>query len=188
MLSDEPPDELRRLPDAWYEGTAWVHWTMTIEGRRRGWLDTQHHAAVREILIHTCARHHLLCPGYCIMPDHAHFLFMGLSDTSSQRNAVKFFRRAWNARLAVAGFSLQKQSYDHVLDESERNPSAFEDTLLYILDNPLRAGLAETRGEWPFSGAIAAGYPEFDPRGKFTDHCRRLWKIHHHERRRFDGE
>src|SRR5687768_14537346 len=115
MLSSEPPDELRRLGAAWYQSTAWVHWTMTIEARRRGWLDREHHAEVREMLIHTCARYQLLCPAYCLMPDHAHFLFMGLSDTSNQRNAVKFFRKAWNSRLLEKGFSLQKQSHDHVL-------------------------------------------------------------------------
>ena len=188
MLSNERPDELRRLPDGWYQSTAWVHWTMAIEGRRKGWLDETHHAGMREVLIHMCARYHLLCPAYCFMPDHAHFLFIGLSDSSDQKNAVKFLRRAWNARLASAGCELQKQAHDHVLDESERNPSAFEDTLLYILNNPVRARLVEAREEWPFLGAIAAGFPEFDPRREFADHCRQVWKIHQLERRKFQGE
>ena len=81
---------------------------MTIEARRRGWLDREHHAEVREMLIHTCARYQLLCPAYCLMPDHAHFLFMGLSDTSNQRNAVKFFRKAWRgSRPAWGEFSVE---------------------------------------------------------------------------------
>ncbi len=181
-LSDGPPDELRRLEDAWYRGTAWVHWTMAVEDRRKGWLNDFHHSRVREILIHLCARYSILCPAYCLMPDHGHFLFMGLSDASDQRNAVKFFRKAWNRLLADAGCLLQKQSYDHVLQETERNPEAFEDTMIYILKNPQRAGLVEDWRDWPSLGAIAAGYPDFEPKEGFQPFSGKLWKIHHHER------
>ena len=125
MLPDEPPDELRRLESGWYRGAAWVHWTMAIEDRRKGWLDHTHHSAIRELLIHTCSRYLLLCPTYCLMPDHAHFLWMGLSPVSDQKNAVKFFRKAWNRLLESSGCRLQKQAFDHVLNETECNPSIF---------------------------------------------------------------
>ncbi len=48
---------LRRLAAANYRGTAAVHWSMTIDGRRTGWLDAADHAAVRELLLHTLARY-----------------------------------------------------------------------------------------------------------------------------------
>ena len=51
---------LKRLPATYYHGTAWVHWTMTIEGRRQGWLDELIHARVREALLQTFARYALL--------------------------------------------------------------------------------------------------------------------------------
>ena len=187
MLPDEPPDELKRLAASRYQHTAWVHWTMAIDGRRRGWLEEIHHAKIRELLIHTCSRYFLLCPGYCLMPDHAHFLWMGLTESSDQRNATKFFRTGWNRILAEDGVSLQKQSYDHVLDEDERNRTEFEDTLLYILKNPERAGLVEDWQEWPFLGAVASGYPDLDTRKKFGIYCGTMWKIHHRERARLEG-
>jgi hypothetical protein len=39
---------LPRLDPAAYRGLACVHWPMTLEARATGWLDTAHHAAVRE--------------------------------------------------------------------------------------------------------------------------------------------
>lgn len=187
-LSDEPPDELHRLRDAWYRGAAWVHWTMTIHERQTGWLTPTHHGALRELLIHVCARYHLVCPAYCLMPDHAHFLLLGLSDCSDQRNAVKLLRRYWNLLLARSGMMLQKQAYDHVLQDDEKRPDAFEDTMSYVFHNPVRARLVDAWTEWEYLGAIAAGYPDLDPRGKLTEFRERFWKIHHKERRRLQGE
>ena len=179
-LRDEPPDELKRLPAAWYQGHAWVHWTMTIQGRKRGWLDATMHSQVRELMLHTCHRHELICAGYCLMPDHAHFLFMGISETADQIQAMEFFRRAWNRLLRDRGVELQRQAHDHVLVESERNPQAFEDVVLYILNNPVRASLVEEREEWPYLGAVAAGYPDLDPR-EWKGWWSRFWSIHNKE-------
>jgi putative transposase len=111
-LSDEPPDYLRRLPEGWYTGHAWVHWSMTIDDRKQGWLDEVMHGRVRELLVHAAVRHGLVCPAYCLMPDHAHFLWMGTAATSDQRQAAVFFRRYWNRELRPRGVSLQKQAHD----------------------------------------------------------------------------
>ena len=78
------PDHLPRLDPSSYRGTAWVHWTMTMHDRARGWLDDSMHRQVRELLLHTSSRYFLHCAGYCLMPDHAHFLWMGLWDGSDQ--------------------------------------------------------------------------------------------------------
>jgi len=179
-LRDEPPDELKRLRRSWYQGNAWVHWTMTIEKRQRGWLDPRMHASVRELLIHLCHRHSMICSAYCLMPDHAHFLFMGISPETDQLSAVEFFRRAWNRRLRAVGVELQKQAFDHVLNEHERNPTAFEDVTLYIMGNPQRAGLVRDWKEWAYLGAVAAGYPDLDPRG-LPGWWGRFWTIYNKE-------
>jgi REP element-mobilizing transposase RayT len=181
-LSDDRPDYLRRLPKGWYTGYAWVHWTMTIDGRTRGWLDELMHRHVRELLVHTTTRHGLVCPAYCLMPDHAHFLWLGTMPTSDQNQASAFFRRYWNQALEQRGASLQKQPHDHVLNEHERNPEAFEEVFFYVLRNAEAAGLTGDWREWPFVGAAAAGYPDTDPREE--DWLGRFWKIYHTEVRR----
>lgn len=154
---------------------------MTIKDRKGGWLESNMHSALRELLIHICSRYHIACPAYCFMPDHAHFLWMGLSEESDQMLASKTFRKHWNQHLRGKGaFELQKQPYEHVLEETERNDSAFEDTLLYILSNPEKAKLTDSWRDWSFLGAIVAGYPDLDPRnwGQFLPD---FWKLHHLE-------
>lgn len=184
-LPDEPQDYLRRLPKGWYTGYAWVHWSMTIEGRKRGWLDASMHARVRELLLHTMDRHHLICPAYCLMPDHAHFIWMGIAPGADQMAASAFFRRHWNRELRPRGFALQKQGHDHLLNEHERNPAAFEDTVHYVLKNPERARLVDDWRLWRDLGAVAAGYPDTDPREEKW--LERFWLLHRAEVKKHAG-
>ena len=169
-----PHDYLRRLAAANYRGTAAVHWSMTIAERRTGWLDTAHHAAMRELLLHTLARYHLACPAYCLMPDHGHFLWLGTSPSADQRKAAAFFRRHWNLLLRARGCGLQLQGYDHVLREEERKHGAFAAVATYILENPVRAKLTDDWRSYPYSGAIVVGHPELDPRA--VDFWERFWR------------
>lgn len=179
-LHDKPPSELKRLSSSCYGGRAWVHWTMTISKRQRGWLNDVMHRDVRELLLNTAHRHGIICGAYCLMPDHAHFLFMGVREEVDQLRAVEFFRRAWNVLLRKVGAELQKQGYDHVLVETERNPEALEDTSIYILKNPERAKLVKAWQDWSYSGAIAVGYPDFEPRaGKGW--WERFWLVYNKE-------
>ncbi len=116
---------------------------MATRDRARGWLDERMHGHVRELLLHTMARHDLHCPGYCLMADHTHFLWVGLGDAADQIPAARFFRKYWNVALRHRGVELQPQSYDHVLREDERRPDAFEETVIYIFRNLQRAGLVK---------------------------------------------
>jgi REP element-mobilizing transposase RayT len=180
----ELPDHLPRLDAPAYRGTAWVHWTMTMRDRSTGWLDDRMHGRVRELLLHTMTRHFLHCAAYCLMPDHAHFLWMGLWDGADQRLAASFFRKHWNAALSEHGVRLQPQAYDHVLRENERRPDAFEDTVIYIFRNPERAKLVDDWKKWPHAGPILPGYPDL-PAASFGKFWPVFWKIHNRERTRF---
>ncbi len=169
-----PHAYLRRLAASSYCGTAAVHWSMTIAGRRIGWLDPQHHATIREILVHTLARYSLACPAYCLMPDHGHFLWIGTGPGADQQKAAAFFRRHWNHHLGARGFELQLQAHDHVLRPEERTTGAFAIVANYVLENPVRAGLVGRWDSYPYSGAIVVGRPELDPRA--TDFYERFWR------------
>lgn len=166
---------LPRLSAESYRGHAAVHWTMTLEHRTTGWLNMAHHAALREILLHTCHRYALACPAYCLMPDHAHFLWLGLDSTSDQHLAAAWFRRHWNALLAPA-HTLQRQAHDHVLRDNEREQNAFASIAAYILQNPQRANLIPLGSDWPHLGAIFPGVHPLDPRA--PDYWDRFWREH----------
>ena len=156
---------LPRLDNAFYRGAAVVHWVFTLADRATGWLDDGVHGQARELMEHTMVRYELLCPVYCVMPEHMHLLWMGVSESSNQQKASMFFRRHLNGVLSSKGVRLQKQSYDHVLKEHERERNAFEKIAWYILENPVRAGLVKDRSEWAYSGCIVPGFPDWNPSG-----------------------
>ena len=184
-LSKPPHDYLRRLPPESYRGLAMVHWTLTVADRRTGWLDACAHACWREALLHTLVRYALAAPAYCLMPDHAHLLLVGLTERSDQQRALSFLRRYTTRMFAADGsesasatgqrVGWQKQAYDHVLREEERRGDAFQTVAHYIVENPVRAGLVEAAEVWRFSGALVAGWPALDWRQR--DFWNRWWSI-----------
>jgi len=139
-----------------------VHWTMNLRDRHREWLDDVSHAKLRELLLHMATMYGISVSVYCAMPDHTHLLWLGLRLNSDQLNACEFFRRHVNDMLATRYQArLQKQAYDHVLREKERERGPFEKIAFYILENPVRAGLVATAQNWPCSGCIVAGHPSW---------------------------
>jgi hypothetical protein len=63
---------LPRLQPELYRGLAYVHWTLTVEQRRTGWLTNDFKHRWDHILTHACARYKMACPVYVLMPDHIH--------------------------------------------------------------------------------------------------------------------
>jgi putative transposase len=153
---------LPRLAPEFYQGPAMVHWVLAIEERRTGWLDARFHLRYREVLLHAAVRYGLVCPVYCLMPDHVHLLWMGVGKESDQRDAMKFFRAETKALLAP--YAWQRQPFDHVLKDDERKRGAFTAACHYVLENPVRQGLVAHWQDYEFSGAMVPGYPSLDPR------------------------
>ena len=168
---------LPRLGPEFYQGGAAVHWTLTVFDRGTGWLNDAFHYRFRELMLHAAAREGLLCPTYCLMPDHIHLLWVGLRRDTDQRNGMTFLRTHLKPLLLPHKF--QPQAHDHVLRDEERKRGAFAKICFYILANPIRAGLIaaeDSRGrrkesslvtaaptEWPFSAAVVPGYPTLHP-------------------------
>ena len=98
----EPVHRLPRLPRPYYQAFAVVHWTITLERRATGWLNTSFHACFREMPLHAAARETLLCPAYVLMPDHLHLVWMGLKLASDQINAMRFLRKYLLTTLEIS--------------------------------------------------------------------------------------
>lgn len=164
---------LPRLRREFYQGDAVVFWSLPVAHRARGWLDARFHAAFREVSLHAAVREGLLCPAYCLMPDHLHVVWMGLRAKTDQRNAMKFLRAELRRFLAPARF--QHQAHDHVLNRTRRRRQTFSVACTgYALLNPVRAGLVPRPADWPYSGAVVPGYPRADPFD--TDYWRWFWE------------
>lgn len=165
---------LPRLEHAFYRGHVSVHWTLTSFDRRKGWLTPEFHLRFRELLLHTMARGHLLCPIYCLMPDHLHMIWMGLAPQSDQLKSIAFLDTYLEPLLSPA--RLQPQPHDHVLREQEEEQSAFQNAAFYISNNPVRAGLVQERTDWPHLGCMIPGYPKLHPLEE--SYWPKFWRIH----------
>jgi len=157
-------------------------------------LNAAFHCGFRELLLHAAAREGLLCPAYCLMPDHIHLMWLGLRCDTDQRNAMSFLRTHLDPRLSPHRF--QPQAHDHVLSDEERKHDAFARICFYILANPIRAGLiaaGDGRGrreesslvtsaptDWPYCGAIVPGYPTLHPWQE--DFWPKFWKLYQQQR------
>lgn len=184
-MSTEPykPNYLKRLSPEYYQGESVVHWSMTMEHRKTGWLIPIFHCKFREILTHCMFRYGLCCPIYCCMPDHIHLLWLGLCEKSDQRNAARFFRKQLNPILEKLGCRFQQQPYDHVLRENDRQECALEAVFEYIARNPERKHLVQPDHyrEYPFTGCLVPGYPELNIWQ--ADFWKRFWRTYVYLRR-----
>ena len=96
----------------------------------------------------------LLC--YCIMPNHIHLIcsmppavrkwYHGIL-TDLLQSTKKFSARKSNIILGRSGPFWHQESYDHVI----RNGDELERTVWYIVNNPVKAGLAAAWEDWKWT-------------------------------------
>ena len=85
------------------------------------------------------------------MPDHAHLLVEGLSESSDLRRFAKLAKQRSGGVFARRSDELlwQEGFYDRVLRESDD----IEGVARYIIGNPVRAGLVASPAEYPHIGS-----------------------------------
>ena len=169
---------LPRLPRPFYQADATVHWVLTTHQRESLPLSEAFHLGFRELVLHSCHRHRLLCPVYCLMPDHLHVVWIGLHPESDQLNAMAFFRTHL-ARI-ISPVEMQHQAYDSVYRESNHCLDSIRRWIQYAVQNPVMEQLAGSPDQWPWMGCLVPGIPRLHPlEDRFWDTFGRL----HRERR-----
>ncbi|MFH1727488.1 MAG: transposase [Pseudomonadota bacterium] len=89
---------------------------------------------------------------YCIMPDHIHFL----SSATAKKSIVDIVREFKSLSTRIAwkhnfnGKIWQRSFYDHFLRKEE----IIEKVGMYILNNPVRAGLVAAWDDYRWSGSL----------------------------------
>ena len=89
---------------------------------------------------------------YCFMPDHLHLVIA----PGTNKDIVQFVgeykgkttRIAWT--FGIKGKFWQTSFYDHFLRKQED----VKETVMYVLNNPVRKGLVSERREYPYSGSL----------------------------------
>ena len=105
---------------------------------------------VRQIL-RAAERFEFAVSAYCLMPDHVHLLIDGRSERSDLRRFIKRAKQSSGQIYASAakGSLWQDSYYDHVVRPEED----LSGIARYIIENPVRAGLAKSPLEYPFVGS-----------------------------------
>jgi len=108
-------------------------------------VDAIHYRDLRQYQLHS----------YVVMPNHVHLLMTPLVEVSKAMQSLKrFTAREGNRILGVTGQSFwQDESYDRRV----RNETELQRIAHYIEMNPVKAGLATTPEEFPWSSARPIG-------------------------------
>ena len=104
-----------------------------------------------------CEKTATRCYAYCLMPDHVHLL-VGIGE----RAPLTTFVGTWKSLCGKArrtrvgsGVFWQRSFFDRALRDDE----PIDETALYILANPIRAGLAAKLGDYPLAGSFEFTVP-----------------------------
>jgi putative transposase len=146
------PDGAPRIPGFDYRGVRRYSLTICTYARARVFNHEDIVQSVLDEIVRVAETEHFRVLAYCFMPDHVHLLVEGESDTADLQRFVKRWKQTTGfeyakehgCRLWQVGF------FDHVLrcdEDTERQA-------LYILGNPIRAGLTKAIGEYPFAGCV----------------------------------
>ena len=141
-----------RLPRENYVGRRTVAFTCCLETRKTAFCDANVVDPLVEILGDCCHKHSMTVPIYCFMPDHAHIILMGQSDSSDSIECMIDFKRETGIWLGsnAADIAWQESFYDRIL----RPSMGWKNQVFYVLQNPVRAGLVEDVWAYPFTGSI----------------------------------
>jgi REP element-mobilizing transposase RayT len=110
-----------------------------------------------ETIAHRCEAHGCLMHLVCVMPDHIHLLLEVRNDdlVAVIGDVKSCIAREWWA-FGGQGSPWQRRFYDRGV----RTPQQFDEVVRYILDNPVKEGLAESWEEYPYlSGIVLTGEP-----------------------------
>ncbi|HCG01667.1 MAG TPA: hypothetical protein DEV93_14105 [Chloroflexi bacterium] len=88
---------------------------------------------------------------YCVMPDHIHLIVTPIKNGVSSLRYVERFKGRCTYLMRLRGWMgplWQPRSFDRVL----RSDEGLHQAALYILENPVRAGLADTWQDYRWCG------------------------------------
>jgi putative transposase len=132
--------------------------TFCVDARRHLFMTAQVVELVLQQILRAAAENGFAIIAYCFMPDHLHLLVGGTAPDSDLQMFCKQakqyagfeFKQGYGEKLWQPSF------YDTVLRDEEGTWSVAR----YIVNNPLRAGLAGRADEYPFLGSCVVGKTE----------------------------
>ncbi len=140
----------RLSPEA-YRGFVAVVFTTCVKDRFPFFTSEELFKEFETMLLRAFVESNCSSDAYLFMPDHAHVIIRGQSEQSDCLQAMRLFKQYsgfWLSKNSPA-VHWQKDYYDHIL----RNDRAIERHIRYILNNPVRAGLANHWKDYALKGS-----------------------------------
>ena len=111
--------------------------------------DVARHVTSR--ILNSADGHAFATVAYCLMPDHVHLLVVAQREDADLRLFVKDAKQVtgFDYRQVKRAALWQPGYHERVLRDDEATLAVAR----YILENPVRAGLAAALGEWPHAGS-----------------------------------
>ena len=133
-----------------YRGPYAYHIILLTQGRTPHLADRSLARRCIEHLKRTAERLGFRLLAFCLMPDHLHALVLGRHDAADLIRFVQRFKQvtAFDFKRE-SGLRLWQQSF---YDRALRVEEDLADVAAYILNNPLRSGLAVDSNDYPLSG------------------------------------
>jgi putative transposase len=155
--------ESPRLKQFSYLGPLAAHLTFVTRQRQSLFADPDLASICLETLFSTAEKFAATIYAYCVMPDHVHVL-VGIREGASLKDFVHQFKQlaGFGLKRRTGAFAWQISYYDHTLRAEE----ALAEVAHYIWENPVKAGLAPTWFDYPFSGPRALMQDELGERSE----------------------
>lgn len=124
------------------------------------WLSNPRIAKIVQDSLHYFNGQRYELDAYCIMPNHVHIVLQPLeksenvfySLTSIMHSIKRFTAKEANKLLGRTGSFWQPETYDHIV----RDDSELLRIILYVINNPVKAGLVDNWVDWDWT------YTRFD--------------------------
>jgi len=154
-------EKRHRLPRAFYRGEISVAFTLCMKHDVASDINVASGFSLSkpnivntftEILGSVIEKASCIVPVYCFMPDHQHLMIAGTRVDSDIWKVIVSYKQKTGFWMSTnkPGMRWQKDFYDHVI----RTKEDVATQVRYILDNPVRKGLALSWEDYPFKGSI----------------------------------
>lgn len=114
------------------------------------WLESPELAEIVANSFHYFDGRHYELYSFCIMSNHVHILLKLLPESPMLwkvlQSIKKYSAKLINERLGRQGRFWARESYDHLVRQNE-----FDRILIYILNNPVKAGIVQQWDQYPFN-------------------------------------
>ena len=145
---------LKRLTAVWSEQEVYFI-TICVAGRKSILANDVCAAILREEWTALRVRHGWSVGRYVIMPDHVHFMTAPVLAAAKPLSVAIGRWKQWTAKRIMrsrgqSGPLWQAEYFDHLLRSTESRSAKWA----YVLENPVRAGLVQSAGLWPYGGFV----------------------------------